>query len=129
MDHQTDYPEIMSDKNLYKMADDMTDEIEKENPSWAISRVMDEAGKRTREWATNMRGGEPMVLPSANPNTPPVQHNSTQENNRQTRKANLVRVPTAAASGGHVEADNSDNQEQTPQEAFADILASRGQAS
>ena len=61
---QEDYPEIMGDLQLYKMADGMTDEIANENPNWKISRVMQEAGKRTREWVNSVQGGAPETTPT-----------------------------------------------------------------
>ena len=124
-----DYPEIMSDPNLYKMADDMTDEIEKENPKWPISQVMDEAGKRTRAWVNQIKGIEP-VEPAPIPATPniPVQaQHPTQD--RQERKTQLVPMPKAAVGAVYQAPVDEPEQEQTPQEAFAELKESRGQPS
>jgi hypothetical protein len=125
---QSDYPEIMSDPMLYKMADSMTDQIEKENPSWPISHVMQEAGKRTREWVTDLRGDEVQPPSTSNTTTPPDLTDSTQEN-RNTRKANMVRIPTAAVGAVYETPSDSAVEEQTPQQAFAELQAARGQYS
>ncbi len=122
-----DYPEIMSDPNLYKMADDMTDEIEKENPTWPISQVMDEAGKRTRAWVNQIRGDEPAepAPTPAIPNIPVQAQHPTQD--RQERKAQLVPMPKAAVSAVYQAPVDEPEKEQTPQEAFAELKESRGQ--
>jgi len=122
---QTDYPDIMGDPKLYKMADDMTDEIEKENPTWPISQVMDEAGKRTRAWVNELKGIEPAppTLPIV-PNTPVV---TPHPPNRQERKAELVRMPQAAVGAVHQPPADEPEEEQTPAEAFAELKSARGQ--
>ena len=117
---QEDYPEIMNDAHLYKMADDMTDEIAKENPNWDISRVMDEAGTRTRAWVSGLKGEKPQIR-----SAPTVPQHPTQD--RHARKAGLVRMPQAAASAVHQIPTEEPETEQTPAEAFAEIKASRGQ--
>jgi hypothetical protein len=127
---QEDYPDIMGDAKLYKMADDMTDVIARENPSWSISDVMYEAGKRTREWVDQIRGVEPVapevpVLTPAIPAAPSVALHPTQT--RQERKAGLVRMPQPAAAAVHQEIAEVEEAEQTPQEAFAELKAARGQ--
>jgi hypothetical protein len=127
---QEDYPDIMGDAKLYKMADDMTDVIARENPSWSISDVMYEAGKRTREWVDQIRGVEPVapevpVLTPQIPVTPSVALHPTQT--RQERKAGLVRMPQPAAAAVHQELAEVEEAEQTPQEAFAELKAARGQ--
>ncbi len=121
-----DYPELMDDPILYKMADGMTDGIEQEHPDWKISQVMAEAGKRTRAWVNKVKGVEPDPVPTpGTTNTPaPTQH-PTQ--NRQERKAELVRMPTAAASAVHQAPADVPEEDQTPAEAFAELKSSRGQ--
>lgn len=127
---QEDYPEIMADPALYKMADDMTDGIEQENPTWPISQVMDEAGKRTRAWVDKLKGVEPdppdpRPQPGSQntgvPPQPPTQIH------RQDRKSELVRIPTVASAAVHEQPADDVETEQTPQEAFAELRASRGQ--
>ena len=128
---QEDYPDVMSDPALYKMADNMTDEIERENPTWPISQVMDEAGKRTRAWVNKLKGIEPD--PPPDPPDLPVNQNTgvppqppTQEH-RQARKSELVRIPTVASAAVHEQPAEEVEKEQTPQEAFAELKESRGQ--
>jgi hypothetical protein len=127
---QEDYPDIMGDPVLYKMADDMTDDIEKENPEWPISQVMDEAGKRTRAWVNKLKGVEPdpqdpQPQPGSQnigePSQPPTQ------THRQDRKSELVRMPQVAAAAVHEQPAEDLDTEQTPQEAFAELKKSRGQ--
>ena len=124
---QSDYPDIMGDPQLYKMADDMTDGIERDNPDWKISQVMDEAGKRTRAWVDNLKGIAPPVDPTPRPqiqNTPVV---TPHPPNRQERKAGLVRMPNVAAGAVHQTPVDVPETEQTPGEALADLKAARGQ--
>lgn len=117
---QDDYPEIMSDTNLFRMADGMTDDISEENPAWSPSQVMTEAGKRTRDWLTEMKGGvvttPALIDPSANadPNA-----------NRQANKEGLVPIPRPSG----VRHDSSEPEEvpETPQAVLAGIRAARGQ--
>ena len=122
-----DYPDIMGNPKLYKMADDMTDEIEKENPTWPISQVMDEAGKRTRAWVSELTGQAPVEpQPPVAPNTPVV---TPHPPNRLERKAELVRMPNAAAAAVHQVPADEPEHEQTPAEALAELRSARGQPS
>jgi hypothetical protein len=126
---QEDYPDVMSDPALYKMADNMTDEIERENPTWPISQVMDEAGKRTRAWVNKLKGVEPDPpdpLPPGSQNIGVLPQPPTQDH-RQDRKSELVRIPTVASAAVHEQPVDDVETEQSPQEAFAQLKASRGQ--
>lgn len=124
------YPDIINDPHLFRMADDLTDQIEREHPDWNIAQVMDEAGQRTRAWVkgltgqTEDTGEEPTPQPPVNQNSP-VSDVTTQT--RQERKAGLVRMPSSAAGAQHAEPDDSEEHEQSPQEAFAELKRSRGQ--
>lgn len=84
---QADYPEIASDTVLFQLADGMTTTIQKEHPDWMPSEVMAEAGKRTREWVEQQRGGAPAE--EASEQTP------AQGIERNERKRQLRRVPRA----------------------------------
>lgn len=126
---KTDYPEILSDANLFKMADDMTETIERENPNWEIAQVMDEAGKRTRNWVKGLSGqlsdtDDKSPLNSVNQNSPSATQ-STQT--RQDRKAGLVRMPTPAGAAIHSEPTQDSEGEQSPQDALRELRALRGQ--
>lgn len=123
---QKDYPEIMSDVNLYNMADSMTDKIEKEHPDWDISEVMAEAGKRTRVWVKNLApGSEDPQPPDPSINT---QTDDSTQNNREERKEGLVRMPAVAAGAVHTGSNvDQDDVPQTPQEALAETRKARGQ--
>ena len=71
---------------------------------------------------------EPELDPDPIPaklNTPALTQHSTQ--NRQERKAELVRMPAIAAGAVHQAPVDEPEEEQTPQEAFADLKKSRGQ--
>jgi hypothetical protein len=126
---KSDYPDIVGDSNLFRMADEATETIEREHPDWTIAQVMDEAGKRTRDWVKNLAGqnpdtgDEPPPTP-ADQNSPSVAQ-STQT--RQDRKAGLVRMPTSAAAAVHTTPEPENNAEQSPQEALRELRASRGQ--
>lgn len=125
---QEDYPEIMSDANLYNMADSMTDVIEGEHPDWKISQVMLEAGKRTRAWVNKLKGVDPEIELDPPPEeiiTPAPPQNPTQT--RQERKSELVRMPQPAAGAVHETPAEQPEREQTPQEAFAQLKEARGQ--
>jgi hypothetical protein len=114
---QKDYPEIMADANLYGMADNMTDVIEKEHPDWLPSQVMLESGKRTRAWVDQMKG-----VTTPEPQIP-------SDDQRQQRKEDLVPIPAPAASSqqqSYVESD--EEAQQTPQEILAEYRTHRGQA-
>lgn len=122
------YPDLMNDRVLYQMADNMTDEIAKENPSWPISQVMDEAGKRTRNWVNSLKGEQdtdpaPDPTPDPSPNFDAIQSTQT----RQDRKAQLVRMPHAAPAAVHQENTGETEQEQSPLQALNELRASRGQ--
>lgn len=126
---QTDYPDIMGDARLYKMADDMTDALEKENPDWDMTQVMDEAGKRTRAWVKDI-SGQPQDTGVTPLPVPKNQNSPVSAQTRETRlerKTGLVRMPTAAAGAQHHEPVDADDVEQSPQDAFAELKASRGQ--
>jgi len=114
------YPEIMADTNLFRMADGMTDDIADEYPSWSPSQVMAEAGKRTRDWLVEMKGGEVKPLPSIDPSI-----NADPNANRQANKEGLVPIPRPSG----VRHDNSVEvtPQETPQAVLAEIRASRGQ--
>lgn len=103
-----DYPEVLADDNLFRLADGMTDAIEQENPSWSPSQVMLEAGRRTREWVNSMRA------PTA-PQKP---------NDRQERKNKLKPLPTARSARREAPAAEP---EDTPSSVLADIRKARGQ--
>jgi hypothetical protein len=115
-DFQTSYPDIMADPNLYHVADDMTDEISAEHPNWPQSKVMSEAGRLTREWAAKLKGGAEASTTGDLSNT-----------DRQDRKGELVRMPTAAAGATSSIAPDEAERAQTPKEALNDIRKSRGQ--
>jgi hypothetical protein len=124
-----DYPDIMADPKLYRMADNMTDEIEKENPEWDISQVMLEAGKRTRAWVNNLKGDKDTIdleLPPEDENANEQSLTSTQS--RQERKTSLVRMPAAAAGAVHeTPSKDADEKPQTALEAFLETKEVRGQ--
>ena len=125
---KTNYPDIMGDAKLYRMADDMTDQIEKEHPDWNISQVMDEAGNRTREWVRGLTG-QPLDTGDTPPPTPGADNTAVtlDQTNRLERKTGLVRMPTSAASAVHSEPELTGESEQSPHDAFMELKSSRGQ--
>lgn len=125
------YPLIMGDANLYRMADGMTDEIATEHPTWSKSQVMLESGKRTSAWVENLKGTAqqepdkkpeltaiPEDLTISQTTLPPTQ-------SRQQRKTELVRIPEVAAAT-QVEPE-PEEQAQSPQAALDEVRSSRGQ--
>lgn len=126
------YPEIVNDPRLFKMADDLTEVIEREHPDWNIADVMDEAGKRTRDWVKGLTGqpqdtevDDPAPTPG-DQNSPTVSEATTQH--RQQRKAGLIPMPTQAGAAVHQEPEEpSDDGGQSPQEAFLELKKARGQ--
>jgi hypothetical protein len=131
---KTDYPDIMKDPKLYKMADDMTDEIEKEHPEWNISQVMLEAGKRTRTWVNNLTNGEDTddLRDTDDPNPQPEDEVTYEQPlnppiDRQARKQGLVRIPAVAAGAVHKTPSEDEGKPQTAHDAFVELKAARGQ--
>lgn len=126
---KSDYPDIIGDTQLFKMADDMTDTIEKQHPDWNASQIMDEAGKRTRAWVKHLSGktddtGNAPSRPPGSENSPVV---TLDTQSRQERKAGLVRMPSPAAGAQYHEPDPVNESEQSPQDAFLQLKAARGQ--
>jgi hypothetical protein len=125
-----DYPDIMKDPHLYKMADGLTDQVEREHPDWNIAQVMDEAGKRTRDWVKGLRGDAEDTGDNPTPKPRPNQNSlvsDTTTQTRQERKAGLVRMPMQAGAAVYSEPDDSGEEEQSPQAAFAELKKARGQ--
>jgi len=111
---EQDYPEIVQDSMLLNMADGMTDAIAQEHPEWKPSQVMQEAGKRVREWVDQVSGKEPAPEQSEAPQV-----------DRQDRKRKLRPMPTARQG---VEEQEPQDQPETPQSFMDEIRKSRGQA-
>jgi hypothetical protein len=109
-----DYPDIAGDSDLFALADRKTTAIAEENPTWTPGQVMLEAGKQTREWMKNLgvpvKGAAPADAP----------------NNRQQRKQNLVPMPQPRSA--RPAPTETEEGEQTPLSALAEIRKSRGQA-
>lgn len=129
------YPDIIGDARLYGMADSMTDEIVMEHPTWPKSRVLLEAGKRTREWVENLKGTASTVdIETAADDAVPPKIVTTSEHarppqtqTRQERKSGLTRIPRAAVAAVQSTGEPEPERPQSPQEAFAELRASRGQ--
>lgn len=125
-----DYPEIMKDPFLYKMADGLTDTVEREHPDWNIAQVMDEAGKRTRDWVKGLRGDAEDTGDNPTPKSRPNQNSlvsDTTTQTRQERKAGLVRMPTQQGAAVYSEPEDTGQEEQSPQDAFRQLKKARGQ--
>ncbi len=114
---KNDFPDIIGDQNLYVMADRMTDEIQAEHPDWLPSQLMQESGKRTRDWVAKMKGNTSQE--------PPIDTDTN--TTRQERKEDLVPIPTAAAGAQQPLGEPGEEPEQTPQEVIAEMRESRGQ--
>ena len=130
---QDQYPEIMNDAILYRMADGMTDEIAIEHPEWSKSQVMLESGKRTSAWVDNLKGTvQPEPTPTPGPEVPVIPEDATistptlhPTQSRQERKAGLVRIPEVAAATQPV--PEPEERAQSPQEALDEVRSARGQ--
>jgi hypothetical protein len=124
------YPEIVGDPMLFKMADDISDQIEKEHPDWSASQIMDEAGQRTRDWVKGLTGGKTDTGKKPTSKTPGDQNSPSvtlDTQTRQERKAGLVRMPTPAAGATHHTPEPVSEDDQSPQEAFLQLKKARGQ--
>lgn len=117
---RVDYPDIMRDRNLYAMADAMTDEIAAEHSEWKPSEVMVEAGNRVRKWVGEMKGDKPPVDPNPNPQP------KLALEDRQQRKEGLVPIP-AAGSAQQQELHEEEDQAETPADVLAQYRKERGQ--
>lgn len=104
-----DYPEIAGDDMLFRLADSMTDEIARAHPDWMPSKVMLEAGKRTREWVKS---------------TTNASEQDPAQNDRRERKRNLRRVPRARQG---VKPTESAERPETPSDYMAELKKARGQ--
>jgi len=104
-----EYPEIVGDINLFRYADGMTDTIAEEHPDWAPSKVMHEAGVRTRDWITNLKGDT---------DTDPA------PTDRHNRKRNLKPMPQTRSA---VQEREQEAPPETPQSILADMRNARGQ--
>ena len=127
---QTNYPEILADPRLFKMADDMTEILEREHPDWDMTQIMDEAGKRTRAWVKDI-SGQPQDTGDTPTPAPGNQNSHVSDattNTRLERKAGLVRMPTPAAGAQYHEPEPENEDAQSPQDAFDELRRSRGQA-
>lgn len=108
---QEDYPEIAQDENLFRYADGMTDAIAAENPEWLPSQVMQEAGRRTREWLKTIQSPEPS--------------DQAPSNDRQERKRELRPMPRVRQGTPEKEPEE---REPTPGDYIAELRKQRGQA-
>ena len=105
-----EYPEIVGDINLFRYADGMTDTIAEEHPDWAPSQVMHEAGVRTREWISTLKGEEKPADPTPN--------------DRHNRKRNLKPMPQTRSA---VQEREQEAPLETPASILEDMRNARGQ--
>jgi len=113
------YPDIMADTVLYRIADKMTDVVEEEHPEWPPSKLMMEAGKRTRDWLARQKGETP-------PEEDDLQPPANLDTNRKERKENLVRIPNPALGARSLHGV-TEVEVETPHDTIAAIRESRGQ--
>lgn len=113
-DFTTNYPDIAADPNLYALTDSKTVAIAAEHPEWSPGKVMDEAGRQTREWLAAVSGKPATKAP-----------NGQQPNNRQIVKQTLKPMPQSRTARP---APVTEEQGNSPSDALADIRKSRGQA-
>lgn len=119
---QTDYPEIAEDPKLFQFADNLSEAIKTEHPTWAPSQIMAEAGKQTREWVNSLTGGPRPKDPTPKPAIVPA------VNNRLAAKQNLRPMPVVRAVQRSAEAQAPANAPVAPADVLAEIRRSRGQA-
>lgn len=108
-----DYPDILGDENLFRHADSLADDIERDNPEWAPSEIMAEAGNRTREWVKSLKGEGKASEQDPDPG-----------NDRRERKRNLKPMP---ANRSAVQPPADKDVPDTPQSVMQEIRAGRGQ--
>lgn len=111
---QQEYPDLMADQRLFGFADSLTDGIQEEHPEWSPGKVMMEAGKRTREWISSLKGenGEPEPEPEP------------ADTGRVAAKESLRRVPRPGTARREVEPEE---RPQTPAEIVREMRAARNQ--
>ena len=123
---ESEFPDLISDPGLFKQADAYTDVIAEEHPEWSPTQVMLEAGNRTRDWLSELRGGAPQQAEPQAPepvSTPaPAQQSS---NARLANKANLVAMPEAASKA--FQDQGAAETAQTPLDVINEMRRSRGQ--
>lgn len=108
------FPDVLSDPYLFQVADGMTDEIAAEHPDWLPSKVMLEAGKRTREW-----WGKTGKAESKDPLT-----READLSDRHSRKAKLVTMPRPATARPP---KVPEERPQTPQDIIREMRQARNQ--
>ncbi len=126
---EDEYPAIMGDVNLYRMADSMTDKIAAEHPEWLKSQVILESGKRTSEWIESLKGTESTV---ENDDSVILEDKTISKlpqpptHIRQERKRTLVQIPQVSIATQP--AAEPEEKPQTPLEALNEERRARGQA-
>lgn len=110
-----DYPDVVNDPHLFKIADGMTDTIAAEHPDWLPSQVMAEAGARTMKWWKGAREEKPVAT---NTNSEP------ESNIRQIRKDQLKPMPASASMRYQIP---KEERPQTPADALREMRIARGQ--
>lgn len=125
-DFKQNYPEIVNDPKLFRLADDMTETIEREHPDWGAAQIMDEAGKRTLSWVKDLSGQtQDTNAPVSGGQNSDAAAVTTQ--NRLERKQGLVRMPSPAAAAQWHEPEDTGQVEQSPSDAFLELKKARGQ--
>lgn len=87
------FPEIVSDPELFNMADNATIRISQEHPDWSPTRVLMEAGNRVNNWLNQQRGSAGQAPVAAAP---------APANSREANKQGLKPMPAAQRNNAHV---------------------------
>lgn len=119
---QTNYPEIASDPNLFRYADNLSDVIKTEHPNWAPSKIMAEAGRQTRAWLETLEAPRPAAVVPAVPTV------ADTVSARQIAKDRIRPMPVVRAAARAAGGASQENVPAAPADVLAEIRRSRGQA-
>ena len=114
-DFDREYPEIISDPELFSYADTLTDVVKKEHPEFTTSQLMQEAGSRVRQFVSRLRGEpaeetkEPVIL------------------DRQARKQQLVPMPSQRTARSGPDTGPDPNRVESPADIIREMRAARNQ--
>ncbi|MCF1431343.1 MAG: hypothetical protein LPD71_00105 [Shewanella sp.] len=111
---QKDFPDIAGDHYLYQVANERTHEMMIEHPDWSPTRIINEAGRITRDWVKQVSGN-----PSGN--------GSTATTSRREQKKQLQSLPRSAGSVAH-QPQQKDDLPMTPKQIIDNMKLARHQA-
>jgi len=109
---QQDYPELVADANLFKLADAETEIVAALHPEWGVGQVMSEAGKKITERLDAHRQ--------------PTIETSQPASQRSQNKANLQPIPSVRSGATQAAPQTKADVVMTPQSVIAGMRSQRG---